>query len=174
MRTTFATAVIAATVSAHIDAKAPFEFLGGFLEGMIGDNHLDEVYTCEADAEVILTNADKAFKKLENHDFEGAITYFYEIAGALEITVSDCIDIGDDIQAIKEWSKIFDDKTKLIENITTHMLIHRKQVEDDIHAAKADWSAANYYKAGEDAADLVTIALGPIEQGDKDRFAYLL
>ena len=30
-----------------LNVKAPIEFLGGFLDGMIGDNHLDELYYCE-------------------------------------------------------------------------------------------------------------------------------
>ena len=29
-----------------MDFKAPFEFVGGLLDGLVGDNHLDEIYTC--------------------------------------------------------------------------------------------------------------------------------
>ena len=42
------------------------------------------------------------------------------------------------------------------------MLVHRKKVEKDMKSAKSDWAAGNYYKAGQDTADLVTLALGPI------------
>ena len=35
-------------------------------------------------------------------------------------------------------------------------------IKKDIKAEKADWSAGNYFKAGADIADAVTLALGPM------------
>ena len=43
------------------------------------------------------------------------------------ISLKECSTMGDDINAIEEWSKIFDDKTKLIEIITKHALLHKKK-----------------------------------------------
>ena len=80
------------------------------------------------------------------------------------ISLKECSTMGDDINAIEEWSKIFDDKTKLIETITKHALLHKKKIEADIKAAKTDWNSGNFYQAGEDAADLLTLALGPVKK----------
>ena len=44
------------------------------------------------------------------------------------------------------------------------MLIHKKKIKSDIKAAKSDWNSGNFYQAGEDAADILTLALGPIEK----------
>ena len=40
-------------------------------------------------------------------------------------------------------------------------------IKKDIAAEKADWSAGNYFKAGADIADAVTLALGPMSETPK-------
>ena len=41
-------------------------------------------------------------------------------------------------------------------------------IKKDIKAEKADWSAGNYFKAGADIADAVTLALGPMNPKDEE------
>lgn len=45
-----------------------------------------------------------------------------------------------------------------------HALVHMKGIKKDITAEKADWSAGNFFKAGADIADAVTLALGPMNE----------
>jgi len=53
-------------------------------------------------------------------------------------------------------------------------LIHQRAIKKDIQAEKADWAAGNYFKAGADVADAVTLALGPMEAvPDTPSTAYL-
>lgn len=46
--------------------------------------------------------------------------------------------------------------------MSKHALRHLPAIKKDIAAEKADWSAGNYFKAGADIADAVTLALGPM------------
>ena len=46
-----------------------------------------------------------------------------------------------------------------------------KAIKKDIAAEKADWAAKNFFKAGEDIADAVTLAVGPIESAEDDYLA---
>ena len=46
-----------------------------------------------------------------------------------------------------------------------HYLVHKRGIKKDINMEKADWSAGNYFKAGADIADAVTLALGPMNEG---------
>ena len=147
-----------------IDFKAPFEFVGGLLDGLVGDNHLDELYTCSSDIEAIVKSVDVALRLLEQKKFVELGKFFETIGMTFMISLKECSTIGDDVKAIEEWSKIFDDKTKLIETITKHALLHKKKIEADIKAAKTDWNSGNFYQAGEDAADLLTLALGPVKK----------
>ena len=147
-----------------IDFKAPIEFVGGFLDGMVGDNHLDELYTCEHDVDAIVKSVDTLLRLFEEKKYDELWSFFKSFPTTMMISLKECSTIGDDVKAIEEWSKIFDDKTKLIETVTEHMLIHKKKIKSDIKAAKTDWNSGNFYQAGEDAADLLTLALGPIEK----------
>lgn len=66
------------------------------------------------------------------------------------------------MKAIESWATIFTNKAALVADITKHYALHRRAIKDDIATLKADWYSGEYYKAGEVAADLVTIAVGPV------------
>ena len=52
--------------------------------------------------------------------------------------------------------------------MSKHALVHMNAIKKDIKAEKADWSAGNYFKAGADIADAVTLALGPMNPKDEE------
>ena len=96
----------------------------------------------------------------------------YEIQGILEIALAaleipialhTCKSMQDDLNAIGSWASIFEDVTKLSATVTKHFLLHKKLIMADISTFKSDWADADYFMAGVDAADLLTIAVGPIE-----------
>jgi hypothetical protein len=72
--------------------------------------------------------------------------------------------LQDDITAIKAWAEMFKEPTSLVEKLGKHWLLHQKAIKTDISTEKSDWAAKNYFKAGADIADAVTLALGPIEK----------
>ena len=69
-----------------LDVKEPIEFLGGLLDGMIGDNHLAELQHCETDAEAVLKNADLAFKCLRDRDYVGGIKHILALGDGFLMT----------------------------------------------------------------------------------------
>ena len=71
--------------------------------------------------------------------------------------------MDDDIAAIKSWSKVFSSKSGLIETVTKHMLFHSSEIKQDLSDVKSEWGAEEYFNSGKSAADLLTIALGPIQ-----------
>ena len=52
----------------------------------------------------------------------------------------------------------------MIDEISKNYLLHKKVIKADISHEKADWAAGNYWKAGADMADIVTLALGPMSE----------
>jgi len=64
--------------------------------------------------------------------------------------------------ALESWAKIFTNPTELVSTVTKHYLLHKKAITADIDAAEADWKNHLYYKAGNDVADLLTLAVGPV------------
>lgn len=96
-------------------------------------------------------------------DFEiQAILEFGLAALNLPMMVGNCIHMGPDIKAIESWATIFENPTELIATVTKHYALHRKAIKADIATTKDDWALGEYYKAGVAAADLLTIAVGPI------------
>lgn len=74
-----------------------------------------------------------------------------------------CENMGDDIAAIESWAQIFTDPAKLSATLAKHYAFHKKEIQADVSALETDWDAGNSFKAGEDLADLMTLAVGPIE-----------
>jgi hypothetical protein len=85
-----------------------------------------------------------------------------KIVSEIPTEISTCKDITGDLKDIEEWAKVFTDKTKLIARVTRNMALHHKAISNDIKSLKADFSNENYFKAGEDAADLLAHALGTV------------
>jgi len=95
------------------------------------------------------------------------------------LDIQPCSNVSDDVAAIEQWAQIFKEPTTLVETLGKHWLIHQKAIKKDIAAEKSDWSAKNYFKAGADIADAVTLAVGPVEKeqsqyGSVENFEQLL
>ena len=71
--------------------------------------------------------------------------------------------MGDDIAAIEAWAQIFTDPAKLSATIAKLYAFHKGEINTDIASLEADWDASNYFLAGKDLADLMTVAIGPIQ-----------
>ena len=146
------------------------EFLGGFLQGFVGDNHLTEIATCEAavqdESEAVL----KAVKDFEAGDKAQAIMEFKDLVTNWTTALAGCAPaaMADDIQALEAWAQIFSDRAALEKTIVKHLALHRAKITRDISDVKTDWNSGLYYAGGEAAADLVTVAIGPVESAFGD------
>ena len=99
-------------------------------------------------------------------DFEKFLFHF-------QLDLQPCHNVSDDVAAIEQWAEIFKEPEALVERLGKHWLLHQKAIKKDIASEKADWAAKNYFKAGADIADAVTLAVGPIESEEDDFIAIL-
>jgi ABC-type ATPase with predicted acetyltransferase domain len=142
--------------------KVPFEFVAGHLYGFVEDNHLEELETCYKDDKgsfVMVENAIKAFEAGQN---EQAIELIGDLVASLPADVSDCKAASAELKAVEDWASIFTNKKELISNVSKHFLLHKKAMTADITTLKSDWSQGEYFQAGDVAADLLTLAVGPV------------
>ena len=147
----------------NMPLDAPLLFVGGLLEGMVGDNHLTEISTCFADGEATVTDVEAVVKAVEaGHWFKAAEDVKTTVT-AFTTALTACESMGDDLKAVEQWATIFTHKTDLISTVTKHMIFHKSEIMGDINTIKTDWSGAEYYQAGKATADLLTVAIGPIE-----------
>ena len=140
------------------------EFAAGFLFGMVGDNHLEEFQTCMTSSDQLVPYVDAFLSDLESFKIISAFENFEKFLFHFQEDVAPCKNVSDDVAAIQQWAEIFKEPTTLVETLGKHWLIHQRQIKKDIAAEKADWSAKNYFKAGADIADAVTLAVGPVEK----------
>merc|ERR1712110_1140551 len=80
-----------------------------------------------------------------------------------ETALKDCEGMDDDVQAIKQWSSVFHSKAGLIEQVSKHMLFHASEIKQDVSDVKTEWNGEQYFQSGKSAADLLTVAIGPIK-----------
>lgn len=140
------------------------EFLGGFLQGFVGDNHLSAIQTCVTDADTLATESIQVVEDFLNGEAVDALTELVTVYGQLSSDLADCKAVTTDVAAIKDWATMFSDKTTLIATVSKNFLLHRKAITADIQAEKEEWAAGQYYQAGLTAADAATLAFGPIEK----------
>jgi len=140
-------------------------FIGGLFYGLTAENHLEEFTAC-------YTGGSTQFQEIEFALAEfGKDGWDHEVQAILELgivvlqipqTLHTCKNMGDDLAAFTDWASIFMNPAELTATITKHFALHKKAITADIAEEKAHWAAEEWWKAGITAADLLTIAIGPI------------
>ena len=77
--------------------------------------------------------------------------------------LAQCRDIEDDVAAIKEWAEIFKEPKRLEATVAASMLLHGDAIRADIALDKDLWAAGDFWKSGVTTADLLVLAIGPVQ-----------
>ena len=157
------------TFQSYIEAQnwnAAADFVAGFIYGMTGDNDLTEIEACFQGGELMYDEIDRALYDIEMGGWD------YDVQAALEFAlvglqvpqaISTCKNMDEDIAAIESWATIFLHPTQLAATVSKHWLFHKNEIKADIAAMESDWATGQYFNAGVDLADTLTLAVGPIE-----------
>lgn len=138
------------------------EFAAGFVYKFVGENNLSKIETCYQGGKTDGAILENAIKDFMNGDSQDGIAEIKNFAAALPGLLSTCEEMTSDLAAIEAWAQIFKNKTELIAKISKAMLLHHRAMTKDINTIKSDWAAKQYYQAGQTAADLAEVALGPV------------
>ena len=163
-----ATAAIIGTYY-QMNIEGAEEFVAGVMYGLIQKDDLPEIQKCLANAEILeveITGALSDFSKGDISDMIKAVQEFGVIIGQLPEDLNECKNIQDDITKIETWAKIFANPVALVETMTKNLLANWKIVSADISKVTADYNNAEYYLAGQDVADVVVLAVGPISEAE--------
>ena len=149
------------------------DFLAGFVLGMTADNHLGEIEACVEGGELLSAEIRTGIADIKHGGLEydlDAVFQFGLMVMQVPHALKTCESMGDDIAAIEQWAQIFKNPKELAARVSKHYLLHKKQIKTDVAALEADWSQALYFRAGVDLADLMTVAVGPIEEDSYQAF----
>ena len=158
----------------ELNLKGDAEFVAGFLYGMVGDNHLDEIKTCYESTAPLKELVDSFITHMEHMNFFAAIEDFEEFMLSVHHYTEPCRveALKDDIASIEAWLAQFKHMGALVRKVSRHYVMHRKVIKADISHERADWAAGSYFKAGADMADVVTLAMGPMNEAPASPLSY--
>ena len=148
----------------NFSIMAAADFVGGFMFGMTGDNHLVEIESCFTGGELMYHEIETGIADIKrggwDNDVQAALE-FGLVALQIPQALSSC-HMAEDLAGIEAWAQIFTKPKQLAETVSKHYLFHKAEIKSDISALESDWKAGLSFKAGTDLADLLTIAVGPI------------
>ena len=126
---------------------------------MTGDNKLEEIELCYTGAGAEVTEIEAALANIKaGHYIQGA-KEFYQVYEEFKPDLANCENMGDDFQKIEAWAEIFKHPGDLMKEAGKNWLLHHKKVKSDISKEEADWSAQNYFAAGQDTAAAIEVLL---------------
>eukprot|EP00354_Favella_ehrenbergii_P003814 CAMPEP_0170455760 /NCGR_PEP_ID=MMETSP0123-20130129/3613_1 /TAXON_ID=182087 /ORGANISM="Favella ehrenbergii, Strain Fehren 1" /LENGTH=479 /DNA_ID=CAMNT_0010718997 /DNA_START=15 /DNA_END=1454 /DNA_ORIENTATION=+ len=142
------------------------DFVAGFIFGMTGDNHLTEIEACYAGGALMTAEIETGIADIKkggvDNDIQAAMQFGLAIL-QIPQALSTCKNMDEDIAAIESWAQIFTNPTQLAATVSKHYLFHKAEIKADISTLESDWDSDLFYKAGNDLADLMVLAIGPIE-----------
>ena len=153
-----------------MDAAGVEQFIAGLIFGMIQKDDLPEIQKCLTNAETLeqeITNAISDFSKGDLQDIIKAVEEVGHIIQELPQDLADCQDMQQDIQRIENWAQIFKHPTQLVATLTKNLLANWSAVFADVGKTEKDWTAADYYDAGDDVADILVLSLGKPSEAPK-------
>ena len=158
--------MLASEIAANGKVMGAADFVAGLVFGLTADNHLTEIETCFTGGELMYHEIEAGIADIKkggwNEDVQAALEFglvALQIPGALKT----CKGMSADIKAIEQWATIFTNPTELAATVSKHYLFHKTEIKADIAALETDFHAHSMFKAGADLADLLTVAIGPIE-----------
>ena len=160
---TLAVGPITPTESVNLSIKPELQFIEGLVVGLVGDNNLTEISTCVTDAEGVVTDVEALVADLKSGSHIKAVMAAKKLVGEFPTALTACEGMGDDLKAIESWATIFASPKTLVETVSKHMIRHHTEIMDDVHMVESDWAQQQYFASGKAAADLLTVAVGPIE-----------
>jgi hypothetical protein len=141
------------------------QFLAGFFYEMTNENHLEEIEACAQGTEILGKEIETSIAELKTGGLDAdlqAVLNFGLVALQVPNALQTCMNTKDDMAALKEWASIFSDTEKLIKKVSKSSALHHHEFQDDVSVLKQDAVAGLWFTTGEDVADLLTLALGPI------------
>lgn len=132
-----------------------------------------ELEACGVDLETLPEIKTELFKAIGDFKHGGTDNI---LQGVLELLLGvlqlkpllhDCRNMGDDMALIETWAMQFTNIKTLLPTLTKHFLFHKAAITADIALIETDYAAGDWFKVGEEAADVLTILL-PIQATAED------
>ena len=142
------------------------QLLGGLVFGLIKEDDMKAIEACDSDVDKIVDQVNEAVADLMKEDVQDIIAgvqVLATLAAELPNDFADCQAVQGDFTRISTWAKgLATDPAKTAAMVATNVIKNFSGILDDINKSSSDISTGDYYTAGTDIADVVTLVVGTI------------
>ena len=143
------------------------DFMDGLVFGLLKKEDLPEIQQCLQHAPDVakqITAAVEDFEKGDLADIIAGIGEIGQIIQDLPADFKDCDAMQGDLKRIEKWGKIFENPVQLFEMLAKNVVANFSQITKDIQTIPTDFTNKQFKSAGEDIADIMVQAIGPVPQ----------
>ena len=120
---------------------------------------MTEIEQCWTGGEGIVDDAEAALADIKAGSYIKGAEDIYKVIQEFTPALQNCKNMGDDLQKIEDWAKVFTQPAILAKELSKNWVLHHKKVKADIAQEKADWSEEHFFDAGKDTAAAIEILL---------------
>ena len=164
MMQTFDQVYVPQTMIAPVDVV---DFMDGFVFGLLQKEDLPEIKACLQHAPDVakeITEAVEDFEKGDFADIIAGIGAIGKIVQDLPNDFKDCESMQGDLKRIEKWGEVFQNPVQLVQLLTKNVVNNFSKITSDISSIPTDFNNKQFKNAGEDIADIMVQAIGPVPQ----------
>ena len=128
-----------------MDVMAVPDFIAGFMYGMVGFNHMEEIENCYNGTMDVVDDVQKAVGEIMHGDYILGFAEIGLVFREVPDAMTTCENMDDDIAAIESWATIFTEPKELTETLGKNWLLHRKTIREYLSAEQSDWASGDYF-----------------------------
>ena len=124
-----------------LDLMAVPDYIAGFMFGMTGQNHLEEIEACYNGGTGLAHDAHIGLGLMLKGQFSKGAMEFWLAYHELDNALKSCENMDDDFAAIEAWGSIFAHPKKLSETVGKNVALHHRTIKEAVAKEQADWAA---------------------------------
>lgn len=143
-----------------------YNVIAGLIYGLVGDNYLPEIEVCAGNISNLTTDVTKAIADFETGSYQSVLDGLFYLGLAMQELPQDFTNcssgLQDDLARIGDWATIFIEPVQLAEDVSHNIVTNPIKADRLLHHAERDCNLPDYYLCGEDVADILVLAVGPV------------
>ena len=147
------------------------EFLSGVVDGLIQEDHFENIQKCLADDKEVATQVSIALTDFKKQNLRGVLAGIKVIGDLLPSIPTDaeeCRAVKSDFARIGKWASILKNPFSLVKTVGKNLRKNYVAVLQDVATEAKDFANGDSRGAGEIVADIMIQALGPVPAAKKD------
>ena len=144
-------------------------FVAGLIFGLVNHNDFPYIETCLQDARTLdeeITEALADFAKKDIYSILDGIKLIGKALTELPQDLGQCKEMQADLKKIESWATIFKHPLALARALSSNVWQHLPEIYTDVNTLITDLGTHDMSDAGQEVAEILVLALGPVAEKD--------